>query len=85
MIDFVDKTDEQNGTPINRNNLMAMQGFENRELIISGDGVLTELNTNGEKLILTFGNSVEEKFIGEKTITKTTSIFSNGAGKEILS
>ena len=27
MVEFIDKTTEQAGTPINRKNLMAMQGF----------------------------------------------------------
>lgn len=93
MIDFIDKTSEQNGTPINRDNLMAMQGFvathtypptknEKGELQI----IQTNTETN-EQLITTFklNEQIEEKFIGKKTITKTTTFNSDGSITEVIS
>ena len=80
MIDFIDKTSVQNGTPINRENLMAIQGFSNcntyegvNEL---GEKQLIENYVDrNEKFITTFkaNGEIEEKLVGEKTITKTCS------------
>ena len=80
MIDFIDKTTEQNGTPINRNNLMAMQGFIANNIVFNQDGSITETNGNGETLTTVFNNdgSITETFIGDKTITKTTNIIQGG-------
>ena len=84
MIDFIDKTTEQSGTPINRDNMMAMQGFENNNVDIveneDGSYTVTEVNNNNNTLTV---NAIEnedgsiivvETFVGEKTITKTTTI-----------
>ena len=89
MIDFIDKTSEQNGTPINRENLMALQGMENNnvDIVENEDGSITVTETNNDNHILTV-NAVEnddgsititETFSGEKTITKTTTINADGA------
>ena len=60
MIEFIDKTSEQAGTPINRENLMAMQGFiktktyppTKNEL---GEEQIIQINVEtGEQLITTF-------------------------------
>ena len=87
MIDFIDKTSEQNGTPINRKNLMAMQGFVATETYPptkneQGELQIIEKNTEtNEQLITTFklNGQIEEKFIGAKTITKTTTFNSDGS------
>ena len=87
MIDFIDKTTEQSGTPINRENLMAMQGFIANTTVFNADGSITETNENGEVLTTVFNNdgSITETFTGEKTITKTTSFGVDGSVTEVLS
>lgn len=87
MIDFIDKTSEQSGTPINRENLMAMQGFIANDTIFNDDGSITETNSKGEVLTTTFNDdgSITETFIGEKTITKTTIFNADGSISEVVS
>lgn len=68
------------GTPINRENMMAVQGFSNcntyEDVNELGEKQLIEdyIDRN-EKLITTFktNGQIEEKLVGEKTITKTYS------------
>lgn len=76
MKEFIDKTAEANGTPINRNTLMAMQGFVSKSIIRNADGSITETNAFGETLTTTKNadGSVTQIFVGEKTITKNTRI-----------
>lgn len=87
MIDFIDKTSETNGTPINRANLMAIQGFIGKDIIFKADGSVLETNQNGE----TFTTSIDENgnivevFVGEKTITKTTIFNEDGSISEVIS
>lgn len=87
MIDFIDKTSEQNGTPINRENLMAMQGFQAKTTVFNNDGSITETNEDGHTLTTVFNsdNSITETFVGEKTITKTTTFNSDGSISEVIS
>lgn len=87
MIDFIDKTSEQSGTPINRDNLMAIQGFIASNTVFNADGSITETNGKGEKLTTKFNSdgSITETFVGEKTITKTTNFNTNGSISEVLS
>lgn len=86
MIDFIDKTSEQNGTPINRENLMAIQGFQAKTTTFNADGSITETNSDGHTLTTTFNadGSITETFVGEKTITKTTSFESDGNITEVV-
>lgn len=86
MIEFIDKTSEIPGTPINRKNLMALQGFKNQTTEIdekNGIVVVTD-NDNGHKLTVVITKNedgsitIAESFVGEKTITKTTNINSQG-------
>ena len=86
MIDFVDKTSEKNGTPINRENLMAMQGFIANNIVFNADGSITETNGKGEILTTVFSNDgrITETFVGEKTITKTTTFNSDGSISEAI-
>ena len=86
MIEFIDKTSEQEGTPINRDNLMAMQGFIGTSTTFNRDGSITEINAKGETLMTVFNRdgSITETFIREKTITKTTS-FSGNTISEVIS
>lgn len=87
MKEFIDKTTSQNGTPINRANLMAMQGFIAKTTSFNSDGSITETNGSGEVLTTTFNadGSITEKFVGAKTITKTTRFNSDGTISEVLS
>ena len=87
MIDFIDKTSTKSGTPINRANLMAIQGFIAKTTTFNDDGSITETNAKGETLTTTFDTSgnIVETFVGEKTISKTTSFGSDGSITEIIS
>jgi exosome complex RNA-binding protein Rrp42 (RNase PH superfamily) len=86
MIDFIDKTTEQSGTPINRETLMALQGFIANNTVFNADGSIIETNSKGETLTTVFNNdgSITETFVGEKTITKTTKFIENAIVEEIL-
>ena len=84
MKDFIDKTIGTPGTPINRANLMSIQGFVSSSVTYE-NGVRTITFSNGETLKTRLdGNSVVETFTGEKTITKTTT-FENGYVTEVVS
>lgn len=86
MRDFIDKTSEQSGTPLNRDNLMALQGFDTINTVFSGN-TITETNAINQKKITTFNDdgSITEKFIGDKTITKTTIFNDDGSITEAIS
>ena len=87
LIDFIDKTSEQSGTPANRKNFMAIQGFINNDMEFKNDGSIVETNENGETLTTTFNEdgSIVEVFVGEKTITKTTNFNEDGSVSEVIS
>lgn len=86
MTEFIDKTSERNGTLLNRENLMAMQGFIAKTTVFSSDGSIIETNSKGERLITIFeDNVVIETFQGEKTIVKTTTFNSDGSITEAIS
>ena len=93
MIDFIDKTSEQNGTPINREILMALQGFvvtktdpPTKNEFGEAQIIQTNVGTN-ERLITTFklNGQIEEKFVGQKTIIKTTTFNEDGSISEVIS
>lgn len=87
VTDFIDKTSEQNGTPLNRENMMALQGFQAKRTVFNADGSITETNSKGEILTTTFNadGSITETFVGEKTITKTTTFNADGSISEVIS
>ena len=87
MIEFIDKTSTQNGTPINRANLMAIQGFVAKTTVFNADGSITETNAKGEKLTTVFNadGSITETFVGSKTIVKTTVFNTDGSITEVIS
>ena len=87
MIEFVDKTQETNGTPLNRENLMALQGLISNDISFSEDGsVVTETNEKGQTKTTTFSkNQIIEVFVGEKTITKTTTFNADRSITEVIS
>lgn len=73
MIDFKDKTSEEKGTPINRKNMMAIQGFIGMTTEKQADGSILQTNAEGQTL-LTVKNadgSITQTFTGEKVTTKT--------------
>lgn len=88
MIDFIDKTNEQLGTPINRQNMMAIQGFQAKTITANADGtIITCIDDEGNSLEIEFDlltPKTTERFIGEKTITKTTEVI-NGQILEVIS
>lgn len=87
MKEFIDKTTSVSGTPINRANLMAIQGFIAKTTVFNADGSIVETNGNGEKLTTVFNadGSIKETFVGTKTITKTTTFNADGSITEVLS
>lgn len=87
MVEFIDKTSEQNGTPLNRENLMAIQGFVAKTTVFNNDGSITETNANGHTKTTVFNadGSITETFVGEKTITKTTIFSDDGKISEVIS
>lgn len=86
MLEFIDKTANKSGTPLNRATMMAIQGFEAVETRFPNDNTIVETNANGETLTTIFNDdgSVTETFVGEKTIVKTTT-FSQGGISEVIS
>lgn len=89
MIDFIDKTSEQSGTPINRENMMALQGFEATVTVFQSDGTIFQTNSKtGHSLWTQFKSdgSIYQVFTGanQKTITKTTFFNSNGNIEEVI-
>lgn len=89
MIDFIDKTSENSGTPINRSNLMAIQGFQAKttEVTFSGEliSIVKEIDANGNSLETEFkvDGSIIETYRGDKTITKKIT-FKDNQVKEVL-
>lgn len=84
MIEFIDKTTSTSGTPINRANLMAIQGFVAKTTVFNANGSITETNGKGETLTTTFGKdtsgneTITETFVGSKIIVKTTTFTDEG-------
>lgn len=77
MREFVDETTEKEGTDINRENMMALQGYQ-KEDVTFGD-TITKTNDKGETETITFSeNKIVKKFVGEKTITQTIAFTENG-------
>lgn len=87
MQEFIDETTEKQGTPINRKNLMAIQGFITQNTTVNADGSIVQVNSDGQRLTTTFNDdgSITETFVGEKTITKTTSFGLGGSITEVIS
>lgn len=87
MIDFIDKTSEQSGTPVNRKNLMAIQGFIGNNTVFNTDGSITETNSDGQTKTTVFNadGSITETFVGNKTIIKTIKFNNDGSITEVVS
>lgn len=87
--EFIDRTPERAGTPLNRVNLMGIQGFTNSQITFNNDGSITEYNVDDNSTKTTVFNedgSIVVTFTGEKTITKTITFSEEGnAIFEVLS
>ena len=75
------------GTPINRANLMAIQGFVAKTTTFNTDGSITEKNGSGETLTTVFNTdgSITQTFKGKYTITKKTTFNTDGSITEVIS
>lgn len=81
--EFIDKTSEQGGTPINRDNLMAIQDYQNESVVFDANSI-TKTNSDNEVETITFGeNQIIKHFVGKKTITQTIIFTENGYTKEL--
>ena len=88
MKEFIDKTSERSGTPLNRATMMAVQGFEMKRVVFNEeDGSITETNADGHTKTTTFNadGTITETFVGEKTITLTTKFEQKTVISEVLS
>lgn len=85
MVNFVDKTSGRPGTPINRSNMMAVQGFENGVATYSKGKRIVQFASGDTLTTYLQGESVVNTLVGEKTITKTTIITDAGNVEEVLS
>ena len=87
MIDFIDKTSTQSGTPLNRASMMAIQGFVAKKVEFLDTGEIKEKNDNGEvkTTILNDDGSITIRFVGKKTITKNILFGNDGSITEVIS
>lgn len=87
MVEWIDETSENLGTDVNRDNLMAMQGFIGNTTVFNNDGSIIETNSKNETLTTKFNDdgSITETFVGEKIITKTTTFNNDGSISEVIS
>jgi hypothetical protein len=86
LTEFIDKTSQQGGTPLNRKSMMALQGFQGVTIKFNNDGTITETNEDGGVLTTVFNDdgSITETFVGKKTITKTTTFNVDGSILEVI-
>jgi hypothetical protein len=74
-------------TPVNRELLMAMQGFVGQTTVFNVDGSITSTNSKGETLLTSFlpnGDITELFTSGTQTITKTTTFNVDGSISEVI-
>ena len=83
MRDFIDKTSTQSGTPINRDNLMALQGFDTLSIRIDGNEIREESDYYGTRIITINDGDITEVFRGKKTIKKITTFWNDEDGNLI--
>ena len=70
------------GTPMNRDLFMQMQGFEASTTVFNSDGSITETGATGtKKTVFNADGSITETFTGTtgKVIVKTTTFNSDGS------
>ena len=77
MIEFIDETSEKLGTEFSRENMMAIQGYQNEDVTFGN--TITKINDKGETETITFlGNQIIKRFVGEKTVNQTITFNENG-------
>lgn len=93
MIEFIDKTGEKAGTPLNRANLMAIQGMQGKTIYFGDNSIVESVSQplpNGNNQIVTTttafndDGSITITVEGEKTIVKKITFEDNGNIKETL-
>lgn len=94
MVNWKDKITGQNGTPVNRANLMAMQGFQATTTNITKNGTtttITETNAAGDLLVTTITKNSNNTTINAvftavdgATMSTTTTITKTGSGTSIV-
>lgn len=85
--EFVNETATSEGTPINRETMMALQGFQTNTYTFGENGEIIEQNEYEEILTTRFDEKTDvitETFVGRFTITKTTT-FEDGIIREVIS
>ena len=82
MREFIDETTEKEGTDINRQNLMAIQGYQG-EVVTFGNTIVKTNDKNETETITFVENQIIKRFVGEKTITQTITFSANGYTKEL--
>lgn len=87
MIDFIDKTNTQSGTPLNRASMMAIQGFIGKKVEFLDSGEIVETNDNGEVKTTLFNDdgTITIRFVGEKTIVKNILFVNDDLIMEVVS
>lgn len=80
MIEFVDRNQNDDGTPLDRSHLMAVQGFDTSTTKFDGNTV-TANNKYGEVMTTTFNSdgTITKTLVGEKTISMTISFSEDGS------
>lgn len=75
------------GTAINREVLMGMQGFTNCKTEFNDDGSITEIGTTGTKVTVFNGNEITETFTNKSgvSIQKKTTFNADGSITETVS
>lgn len=84
MKEFIDKTSETSGTPINRATMMAIQGYQNK-VISFGNNVIIESGEDYREIRFNADGSITDELKGEKRITKTIIFNNNGTIREVIS
>lgn len=87
MIEFIDKTNTQSGTPLNRASMMAIQGFVGKKVEFLDSGAIKEKNEKGEVKTTIFNDdgSITIRFVGKKTITKKILFGNDDSITEVIS
>lgn len=86
----VEMADEptREGTPLNREAFMAVQGFEENETVFNEDGSITETNAQGEQMKTVFNadGTIDEIFTNKDglKIGKRTTFNADGSISETL-
>lgn len=84
MREFIDEIENvEEGTDINRENLMAMQGYQ-KETVSFGLTSITKTNAKEETETINFSdNKIIKRFSGKKIVTQTITFNENGYVKEL--